>query len=317
MDKVISALLAKIESTSGEDSVPVANTDAIECYGNLQFEPVTAVKERNVPMSSFGQQAPLIVGEAYKLTGVSVPLKGSGTAGTAPRIDPILRAMGLSKTVSAGVSVAYTPHSSFATETFSAYAWVGGTRHIMLGCIVSSAKINLVSAEVMMLDIEIIGLYGGTISDVTFPTPTFESTDRLPWIDANFKAVIAAADVNLVVSKFEIDFGLETAKRTDANGSYGIASYFIKDRKFKISTDPEKEALSTFNPITLHTAQTLIDFETKPTGSAGNTVEILVNDITLDAPKTGERENVITWELSGQYRPTIAAGNTEISITFK
>ena len=317
MEKVRSALFAKIEAELGTDPTPVEGTDAIECYGEPQFELVTSIKPRNVPISTFGELAPLVNGDMYKISGISVPNKGSGSAGTAPRIDPLLRGLGLSKTVNAGVSVVYTPHSSFTTETFTAYIWKGGTRHILTGCIVSSAKESLQAGEPRMLDLEIIGFYGGTISDVAFPAPTFESTSRLIWQAANFKAVISSVDVALVVSKFEWDLGIESAKRMDPNGTYGYSRHYIKDRKTKVSLDPEKEALTTFNPYTLHTAQTLIDFETKPTGSAGNTIELLVNDITLDAPKGGNRENVETWDLTGQYRPTVAAGNTEISLTYK
>lgn len=320
MEIIKSAMFAKIENEYGTDPTPVEGSDAIEIYGRPSFELLTAPKERNVPMGHFGKLAPLIVGEAYKLSGISVPLKGSGTAGTVPRIAPLLRALGLTQTINAGVSVTYSVHSDFEGESCTIYFWFGGTRHILKGC-VGTGKINLTAGEVMMLDLEITGIYGGTISDVTFPTPTFEATSREIWDAANFKCTVdpngTPVVTDLVISKFEIDLGNQIAKRLDPNGALGINRYFIKDREVKVSLDPEKEALSNFNPYTLHTAQTQIDFETKPTGTAGNLVEIYVNGVTLDAPKAGERENVATWDISGQARPTIAAGNDEFSIVFK
>lgn len=320
MEIIKSAMFAKIESVYGTDPTPVEGNDSIEIYGRPTFELVTSPKERNVPMGHFGKIAPLIVGEAYKLSGISVPIKGSGTAGTAPRLDPLLRCLGLTRTIDTGVSVTYAVHSDFEGESCTIYFWYGGTKHILKGC-VGNGKINLAAGEVMMLDLEITGIYGGTIADVTFPTPTFETTAREIWDAANFKCTVdpngTPAVKDLIISKFEIDIGNQIAKRLDPNGALGINRYFIKDREVKVSLDPEKEDLSDFNPYTLYTAQTQIDFETKPAGTTGNKVEIFVNGVTLDVPKPGERENVATWDLSGQARPTIAAGDDEFSIVFK
>ncbi|MFA5803668.1 MAG: phage tail tube protein [Melioribacteraceae bacterium] len=317
MEKIRSALFAKIETVYGTDPTPVAATDAIEAYDQPSFELVTDPKARTVPISTFGELAPLILGKSYKLGGIKVPLKGSGAAGTVPRIAPLLRALGFTQTITATVSVAYTVHSTLEGESCTLYFWFGGTRHILTGC-VGSGKLSLQAAEVMFLECDFTGIYGGTISDVTFPSPTFESTVQQIWDSALFKFTPAAgSDLGLIVTKFDIDLGNEVNSRPDANGISGIGRYYISDRKTKVSLDPEKVALATFNPYTLHENQTLIAIETKPTGTAGNLVEILVGGVSLDAPKAGNRNNVAAWELGGQCRATVAAGNNEISITFK
>lgn len=317
MEKIRSAVFAKIETVYGTDPTPVEATDAIEAYDQPSFELVTDPKARTVPISTFGELAPLIVGKSYKLSGLKIPLKGSGTAGTPPRIAPLLRALGFAQTISVGVSVAYALHSTFEGESCTLYFWFGGTKHILTGS-VGSGKLSLKAGEIMFLECDFTGLYGGTISDAAFPAPIFEATAKQIWDTALFKVIPAGgSDLGLVVSKFDIDLGNEINPRPDANGASGIGRYYISDRKTKVSLDPEKVALSTLNPYTLHENQTLIDFETKPTGTAGNLVEILVNDVTLDAPKAGNRNNIAIWELSGQCRPSVAAGNNEISIIFK
>ena len=317
MEKIRSALFAKIESVYGTDPTPVAGTDAIEAFDQPTFEPVTEAKARTVPISTFGELAPLIIGKAYKLGGVKVPLKGSGTAGTPPRIGPLLRAMGFTQTVNGTTDVTYSLHSTLEGEGCTLYFWFGGTKHILTGC-VGTGKLSLQAGEVMFLDCDFTGLYGGTISDVTFPSPTFETTIRQIWDTALFKFTPAAgSDLGLVISKLDIDLGNEVNPRPDANGASGIGRYYVSDRKTKVSLDPEKVALSTFNPYSLHEAQTLIAIETKPTGTAGNLVEITIGGVSLDAPKAGNRNNIATWDISGQCRPTIAAGNSEISIVFK
>lgn len=317
MEKIKSAMFAKIETVYGTDSTPVEATDAIEVFDQPSFEMITDPKARTVPIATFGELAPLIVGKAYKLGGIKVPLKGSGAAGTPPRIGPLLRAMGFTQTVNGVISVTYAFHSIFEGESCTIYFWYGGTKHIMTGC-VGSGKLSLQAGEVMFLECDFTGKYGGIISDVTFPAPTFETTIRQIWDSALFKFTPAGgSDLGLVVSKFDIDLGNEVNPRPDANGVSGIGRYYISDRKTKVSLDPEKVALSILNPYTLHELQTLIAIETKPTGTAGNLVEITVGGVSLDAPKAGNRNNIATWDLSGQCRPTIAAGNSEIAIVFK
>ena len=313
MELPYSLMLAKIEEEYGVEETPSESTDVITVHGDIKFEMVTKAAERNIPMAHMGQLAPLIIGEAYKISGLKIPIKTSGAAGTAPRIGRLLRAAGCTEVISAGVSTTYTPHSSLLTESLTLNIWVGVTQHKMLGCIVSSFKLPLVAGERMEADVELIGLYGGAIADSTYPTPTHAGTEAV-WNSANFKF---NSITDLVVSKLDIDFGIEHAMRKDANAATGINRYYVKNRIPKVSFDPEKVELSTLNPFTLHTAQTECDLETKPTAGAGHLIEIVVNNITLDAPAYGDRENVRTWELSGTARPAIATGNTEFSIVFK
>ena len=313
MELPYSLLLAKIEGTYGEENAPSESTDVITVHGDIKFEMVTKAAERNIPMAHMGQLAPLIIGEAYKVSGLKIPIKTSGAAGTAPVIGRLLRAAGCTEVISAGASATYTPHSSLLTESLTVHCWVGVTQHKLIGCIVSSFKLPLVAGERMEADVELIGLYGGAIADSTYPTPVHTGTEAV-WNAANFKF---NAIETLVISKLDIDLGIEHAMRKDANAATGINRYYVKNRIPKVSFDPEKVALSTLNPFTLHTAQTACDLETKPTATAGNKIEILINDITLDAPAYGDRENVRTWELNGTARPAIATGNTEFSIAFK
>jgi hypothetical protein len=71
------------------------------------------------------------------------------------------------------------------------------------------------------------------------------------------------------------------------------------------------------DPWTLAKTPTLANLETKPTGSAGNLIELLVNNIMLDTPKYGNKEDIVTWELSGSPKVSLSAGNSEFSFTTK
>lgn len=318
MEKVKSCGFFKIESPYGTDSTPLAATDAIEIYGEPNFELTADEKEKNIGAVSFGQMAPLVIGKAYKVSGLKIPFKGSGAAGTAPRIGCILRALGFTQTINTGVSVVYESHNDFDTESLTCYLWKGGTKHILKGC-VGNGKLNLKSGEEIFIEPEFTAVYGGTIADATFPTPTFETTPNIVWQNANFVATVQpSTTVALIIDKFDIDLGNEVNARPDPNGAYGINRYYGSDRKTKVSLDPEKEDLTTFNPYTLFENQTLMNFETKPTGAAGNKIEISIIDVSLGNPKIASRNNVNTWDLNGQVRLKSADDDdVKITITFK
>lgn len=312
MEIVYGSILAKLETEYGTDSTPVVSANEIITHGMPTYDHVTKALPRPIPLNYFGELAPVIVGEAMKLN-FKAEVTPSGTAATPPRIGCLYRAAGLTETIT--TSVAYTPHSTPPGESVTIYFWAGGTKHILRGG-VCNIKFSLVPGELILADIEVTGLYGGTIADVTKPTLALESTSPLVWTAANFKF---NAVTTLICSKLDFDLGNEITARKDANASLtpGISRYYVSNRKPKVSFDIEKEALSTLDPFTLHSAQTLCDLETKPTGTAGKTFELVINDITLDAPKYGEDSNKMIWNLSGQPRVSLTAGNAEFSITHK
>lgn len=314
MEQQRSALLVKIETVRGTDSIPTVGANEIIVHGIPSLSHATKNLERAVPLAWFGKIPPLITGESYKLS-FKMEFTPSGAAGTPPRLGTILRAANCTEAISAGISSIYTPHSTFLGETLTAYFWAGGTQHKLLGC-VANVKIALVAGEMILADVELTGLYGGAIADVAFPTLTLESASPLVWTAANFKFNNVTT---LICSKLDFDFGNQIAPRKDANAALtpGISSYFISGRDPKISFDIEKEALSTLNPWTLHDAQTLCNLETKPTATAGRIIELLVNNITLDSPKYAQESNKMTWPLTGVPRVSLSAGNNEFSITFK
>ena len=80
--------------------------------------------------------------------------------------------------------------------------------------------------------------------------------------------------------------------------------------------NPETVALSGLNPWTLFNAITQANIAAAVSGGAGNIVTLAVTGVTLEAPKYGSRENVLTWDLSFNINPTLAAGNNAIVITF-
>lgn len=126
-----SAILAKIETTSGTDAVPTGSANAI-LVSNLTANPlVSNTIDRDLIRPYFGASEQL-TGTVYKEINFDVELAGSGTAGAAPAWGPLLLACAFAETVNAGVSVDYTPITD-AQKSLTIYYYRSGVLHKLLG----------------------------------------------------------------------------------------------------------------------------------------------------------------------------------------
>ena len=122
-----------------------------------------------------------------------------------------------------------------------------------------------------------------------------------------------------IIEELVLDIGNTVSPQKSANASNnGIARYFISNRESKGTMNPEAGDLTdTFNPWDIYDQTTAANIALDITASAGYDFAIAVTGAVLEPPKYGNRENILTWDLSFTINPTLAAGNNEIVITFK
>jgi len=125
-------LLAKIETTYNRDPAPVAGTDAVLAEALAWSNAGLKMVERPALRANIGKLKSLYAGSMMALS-ITCEMKGSGAAGTAPEIGPLLRACGCSETISGGVSVTYKPVST-GHESVTLYLYQDGTRLKLTGC---------------------------------------------------------------------------------------------------------------------------------------------------------------------------------------
>lgn len=305
-------ILAKIESVYGTDPTPAEATEALVTAGEPTFEVINEPVQRAVPLAYFGKLSAISVGTGLKLN-FSTELKGSGSAGTAPREGCLFRACNMTQTLPGGTSAVYTPNSTFEGESVTLWFWADGNLHKISGC-VGTFKIPLKTREIMKVEWEFTGIYASThITNVALPAPTYASVSPLIFKSAGFTYNSVGT---LVITELMLDMGNAVSRRDSANATSGIARYFVSDRDAKGSMNPETVALTTLNPWTLFNAVTQANIAAAVSGGAGNIVTLAVTGVTLDAPKYGSRENILTWDLSFTLNPTLSAGNNEVVITF-
>ena len=110
-------LLAKIETTYGVDSSPVAANAML--IRNMDITPLDSeIVSRDLVRPYFGNYDQIIAAQKVGLS-FEVELQSSGTAGVAPAYGPLLRACGLAETVTAAAVTGSAQAGSVSTITLA------------------------------------------------------------------------------------------------------------------------------------------------------------------------------------------------------
>lgn len=117
-------LLAKIETTKGIDAAPTPGANAIKIE-NLKVKPSGEKVETNEHSSGLDKSAPVVAGQKCEIT-FDTLLKGSGTAGTVPEVDPLWRACGFAQ-VATATAIPAAAEAATAGTTSSLTLGVGAT----------------------------------------------------------------------------------------------------------------------------------------------------------------------------------------------
>ena len=167
-------LLAKIETVYNRDSAPVAGTDAILAETLAWSNAGLKMVERPALRANIGKLKSIYAGSMTGLA-ITCEMKGSGAAGTAPEIAPLLRACGCSETIVGGTSVTYKPIST-GHESATLYLYQDGTRIKITGCR-GSAQFTIAAGGKPMVTFQMTGhtYERGTASAGAASTITLQS----------------------------------------------------------------------------------------------------------------------------------------------
>lgn len=310
-------MTAKIESTYGTDPTPAVTTDVIVTT-EPKIEPLFNARERKMANIGFGLGAPgLIVGEGVKVT-FQTEMLASGVAGTAPHFGALLRACNLTQTISAGVSVIYTPNSSLIGESCTIYFYKAGKLHKVVGCR-GTFKINHKAGEIITIDFELTGLYvaANWNTSAAFPSTQVYPTNMNSPIIFQSGAVALSTEAR-VVENITFDLGNSVQPRKSGNALGGIVSYYISDRVSKMSLDPEAGSTADdadLNPYTLLASQagTSLSFNCGAAGSKYSFTALAT--LYYDKVEEADRNNILVYKIDGKLIPSVA-GNDEFYIEF-
>jgi hypothetical protein len=303
------AVIFKIETTYGTDSIPTGAANAIEIR-NVSFTPVKMkVVDQNIERPYYGGMTQVMVGTEVTLN-FDIGIAGSGAAGTAPAYGPLMRACGRSETVSAGVSVIYAPISA-AFESGTFYINIDGTSHKILGCR-GDFDIKLAGGAIPLYSFKFTGIYGG-VTDVALPVLTMT-----PW-----KIPLAVNNANTSgfslhgfstnLYSLDISGGATIVHRDDI---IGIEDVLITDRKVTGNVSIQAPTIAEKDFFTTATSLATGALSIVHGTIAGGKVQFDAPAVQLTDPAYEDKNGVTSLKMGMRLNPS-TAGNDELIITVK
>jgi len=240
----VRSALAKIESTYGTDPTPTGADDQL-------------------------------IANTRVVVSFEVEYSGSGTAGTAPKYDPVLRACGMNPTTVANTSVTYVPRST-GFESCTIHYDTDGIRHIVTGCR-GTYTISLNANQIPVFNFTLTGQYNAP-TDTASPSLTFDDqNDPEIFNDTNTVGFTLFSATNLALQSAEIDIGNEVVYRELVNSTKEV---LITNRAATANFVIEAPTLATKDFFALAVAGTAGNLSIQHGDTAGNI-------ITLTAPTSG------------------------------
>lgn len=307
----VRSALAKIESTYGTDPTPTGSADAIQLR-NLEIQPAESeVLSRELIRSYLGNSPQLIANTRVVVT-FEVEYSGSGTAGTAPKYDPILRACGLNPTTVADTSVTYAPRST-GFESCTIHYDTDGLRHIVTGCR-GTFTISLNANQIPVFNFTMTGQYNAP-TDTASPTLTFSNqADPEIFNDTNTVGFTLFGETGLALQSAEIDLGNEVVYRELVNSTKEV---LIVDRAATANFVIEAPTLATHDFFADSVAGTAGNLSIQHGDTAGNIITLTAptSGLSLGNPTYSEDQGLVMLNIPTTMVPS-DSGNDEISLAF-
>lgn len=301
-------ILAGIESSYGVDPTLTAGANSVlveePAWANegLRMTPRAGVRP------SQGKLQSVYGGRLMKLT-FAVEVKGSGTAGTAPELGPLLRMCGWAETVVPATSVTYLPVSDTDShESGTIYYYRHGKRYIMTGCR-GAATLQLTAGDPAKINFAITG-HVGADADVALVTPSYDDVMPPPVTGAAF----SIGGYTPVCNSLSLDMGTVVSMLPSVNASDGYGEIRISDRNPTGSIDPEETLVATNDWIGDFVAGTNMAFDSGVIGSAGNRFQLTMPAIYYTDAAPGDREGTRTLEIP--FGCLESSGDDEVSLAF-
>ena len=307
-------IYAKIESTYGTDSVPTGS-DAVLILSMKHSLDRLRMVPRPALTGSLGnpQQA---YGGTLESIEIEAELRGSGAAGTAPEIGPLLRACGMSETVVASTSVTYAPQSSTIEScTIYYYKSVDGStsrvRHILLGCR-GTAVVTANAGGNSSIRFTMTGRRANP-TDQTALTPTFDTT-----VPVGIKGLsVTLGGVTSVVQGFEFDAGNSIVVPDNINDSEGYGNITIVERDPTLTISRHDDLVATLAPFADLVAGATRAFDSGTVGSsAGNRWRLQAPTAAYRNVTPGEADQMRTIQSVFGCTASTVGGSDHYSLAF-
>lgn len=298
-------LLAKIETTYDTDPTPTESANSILAV-EPQIKELIEPARRQAQIGSLSR-LPSVDGKKNVEITFKIELKGSGTAGTAPRIGALLRACSFSETIVSNTSVTYLPRST-SQESCTIWFYIDGRLHKATGCR-GDVKFTFEAGTFPVAEFTFKGRYAASTL-VALPSPTLESTLPSVCKSCNFQY---NSKSTLVVKSTLIEMNNQVVERPSLNDANSIAGFEITGRDPMATIDPEMIIETSYAFRTdAFTTQRQISLVVGST--AGNILTVTAPKFNPYFPEYSDRDEIMVETIKGELAQN--TGNDELSLAF-
>nr|WP_272212402.1 phage tail tube protein [Marinicella sp. W31]MDC2878317.1 hypothetical protein [Marinicella sp. W31] len=300
------AALAKIEDTYAVDAEPTAAEALI--MTNVTFTPIEGDEvSRDLMLPYLGNQGMIITGQYATLSG-EIEIAGSGTAGTAPKYDSVLRACGLAQTVTVDTSVEYEIVED-GEEAASIYFISDKVQHVLLGAR-GNVSLNFTPKQIPRFTFTMTGLLGVIEDIVAMPAVTLAGWEKpLPVSKAN--TTMSLHGWSSVAESLALDLGNTVTPRF----LIGDELIAITDRVGTGTAVVEAKSLAEINWFAAAQDRTRGALSLVHGKTAGKIVEVSAPAVEIGKPSQGQTNNIVNYSLPLGLCPV--AGLDELKITVR
>jgi hypothetical protein len=303
-------LLMVAKETTYGTSASAAGADALLVLDPSLTPLDGEVLEREVLDTMPGRTRARII--AMRKMGLSfgVEAAGSGTAGTAPKFDPLILACGFGSTIVASTSVTYGLVFP-ATDSCELYHSWDGNKHQGLG---SRGSLEMVfnSGEIPRFNFTMTGIYVPP-TDVANPSPTYSNQAAPLAVDATNTPTVSVAGINACMAECTINVN-NTVEFFDHAGC--TKQVRITDRMVEGSITIERpDALSTKDFYALAIAGTSGQITFTHGTVAGNRVVVNLPTVNFGPPSPVDLRGVAGLQIPFVALHTPGTAN-ELSLAF-
>ncbi len=223
-------LLAQREAAYGTDPGGLVGGDAMLVVDDLSLE-TSHESAEILPVDSFLDGLGHVPGSISAKCSFSVPLRGSGTAGTQPEIDPLLAACGFrrvdvvgppaSNTYRLGSVFNATPATGYVSNTLTLQD--GVHQHQIQGAY-GTFGITADPNTYAKIAFQMTGLYERPTDVATFTSPTFDATRPQPCRGLTLTLHGTVGGPLLRLASFSFDLNREVHTVPSMASSFGIAA---------------------------------------------------------------------------------------------
>jgi hypothetical protein len=310
------AILAKVETTSGTDAVPTGAANAIQLT-DFSVTPLDAKNvDLNVLLPYFGGSLQL-VGTASVKCSFSVLLAGSGTPATAPAWGALLQACAMAETtgLTAPNRVEYLPVTD-TLKTVTIYYHDDGVLHKLLGAF-GNVKLSAKIGEAPKLSFDFVGLDGG-ITAVANPTSVLTAwktpvaITKANVTDIQLACTYATGALSGGTPYNSTGLSLDFGNKVDFSPMLTTEEVVLTDRSISGGLTVEFTAAQEVTFMGTVKANTLTGLGFVIGTTAGNKIMLHAPSVQLINPKKDEvnGKRVISYDL----RCVPVAGNDELRI---